>query len=424
MNKLRCISAGFVLMAVAAATGAEDTRTQIFDPAFRTLKVQVDGDFMAPPVIMLGSDRRITVSFDEMADEETGNERSYLRWSLTHCGPDWQPSRLLESEYLDSFNEAEVTDYAFSQSVYRHYINYRITVPSERMDPKLSGNYLLKVWREEESAETPVLQARFCVSEEAVRVIGDVSTQTDRGTNGEWQQLNLEVLTGEHPVRDPWQDIIMTVEMNGVEQPQVERLKPLRVEPGRMVYEHLPALIFPAGNEFRRFETVRTDYRGMHIAENAYEHDGYTATLQTDFGRADRPYSYDRTQNGRFKIDEYNSTDPDLGADYVLTRFTLDFPRLMNGDIYVDGEFTHNLTDDSTRMRYNEAKGLYELEMLLKQGSYNYRYVARERDNRSLPDVALVEGNHYETQNEYTVKVFQQAPGDRYARLLNVVTIR
>ena len=153
---------------------AEDTRTQIFDPSFKTLKVQVEGDFFSPPVIMLGTDRRITISFDEM-----GDDRSYLRYTLTYCDERWQPSGLLDSEMLDGFNEAEVTDYSFSANTFRHYVNYHITIPGEGMRPLLSGNYLLRVYREDDM-EVPVLQARFAISEERVGVSGSVSTITDR----------------------------------------------------------------------------------------------------------------------------------------------------------------------------------------------------------------------------------------------------
>ena len=395
---------------------AEDTRTQIFDPSFKTLKVQVEGDFFSPPVIMLGTDRRITISFDEM-----GDDRSYLRYTLTHCDERWQPSGLLDSEMLDGFNEAEVTDYSFSANTFRHYVNYHITIPGEGMRPLLSGNYLLRVYREDDM-EVPVLQARFAISEERVGVSGSVSTITDRGANDMWQQLSFKVHTGEYEVRDAYGDVTVVVEQNGVEQPQSLALKPIRMSPGSLVYEHSPGLVFPAGNEYRRFETVRTDYAGMHVDSNAYEDDGYTAILQTDYERASRPYSYDSTQQGRFKIDEYNSTDPELGADYVLTRFTLDFPRVMNGDVYVDGEFTHHLADDSSRMTYNEATGLYELTMLLKQGSYNYRYVLKGED-AGLPTASPVEGDKYETQNQYTVKVFHRVPGSRYTRLIGSATL-
>ncbi len=73
-------------------------------------------------------------------------------------------------------------------------------------------------------------------------------------------------------------------------------------------------------------------------------------------------------------------------------------------------------------MTYNEATGLYELTMLLKQGSYNYRYVLKGED-AGLPTASPVEGDKYETQNQYTVKVFHRVPGSRYTRLIGSATL-
>lgn len=414
---MRCLSlllaAASLLAGTPAARAQSDTQTRVFDPQFRTLKVQVDGNFMAQPVISLGGPDQVCVSFDEL-----GDDRSYLRYSLVHCDADWQLSSLLESEVLDSFNEDEVDDFGFSAGVFRHYVNYRVCVPNERMRPLVSGNYLMRVYREGEP-DSPVLQARFSVSEDAVRVTGQASSITDRGTNDRWQQLSMDINTGRYQVNDPYNELIIKVYQNGVDMTPAQPLRPLRTEPGRLVYEHNPGLVFPAGNEFRRFETVRTDYAGMHVAENRYDGDGYTVTLTEDSGRADRPYTYDRTQYGRFKVDEYSATDPDLGADYVQTLFTLDFPQVTNGDVLLDGEFARSLPENERVMRYDPATGKYTASLLLKQGSYNYRYGARLRGRQDSPlDFSLVEGDHYETQNEFTVNVYHRPPGARYDRLV------
>ena len=155
--------------------------------------------------------------------------------------------------------------------------------------------------------------------------------------------------------------------------------------------------------------------------------------------RADRSYLYDSTQRGRFKIDEYNSTDPDLGADYVMTHFTLDFPELTEGEIFVEGDLSLRGYSEFNRMKYDRSDGLYHLSMPLKQGSYNYQYVARPRagidadiniggnfrdggentgGNTMAADASVVEGNHYETINEYGVYVYLRQPGSRYDRLI------
>ncbi|WP_301757961.1 type IX secretion system plug protein domain-containing protein, partial [uncultured Muribaculum sp.] len=88
---------------------AVDTGNMV-TPRFRSLQVTVDGNELAPPVITLNSDDKVTIAFDELAED-----RSYLRYSLVHCDASWQPSGLVESEYLDGFNQADVEDYSFSR---------------------------------------------------------------------------------------------------------------------------------------------------------------------------------------------------------------------------------------------------------------------------------------------------------------------
>ena len=56
------------------------------------------------------------------------------------------------------------------------------------------------------------------------------------------------------------------------------------------------------------------------------------------------------------------------------------------------------------------------IALLLKQGLYNYRYVTR--DNSGRPVTADLEGNFYETENEYSVYVYHRAFGERYDKLI------
>ena len=80
-------------------SSAANYNTAVFDPFFRTLKVSVPDNLMAPPVIRLNSDDTLVFSFDEITDEA-----SHLQVRLVHCNADWQPSRLVDSEYIDGFN--------------------------------------------------------------------------------------------------------------------------------------------------------------------------------------------------------------------------------------------------------------------------------------------------------------------------------
>ena len=58
-------------------------------------------------------------------------------------------------------------------------------------------------------------------------------------------------------------------------------------------------------------------------------------------------------------------------------------------------------------MEYDEAQGIYTHRHLLKQGYYNYHYVARERGQKPGHPGALsdLEGTHFQTNNLYTLLV-------------------
>lgn len=416
---------GILLILVSLlASGAiraqqSDTSTGIFSPRFKTLKTGVAGNFMSLPVIRMNSNDKIVVSFDEI-----GEDNSYLQYRLIHCNADWQPSRLVESEYIDGFNNIDIDDYAFSSNTFVHYVNYRIEIPSPVAPLLASGNYLLQVFDPDEPDET-LIQTRFSVSENIIPVAASVSLRTDRGVNNGWQQLSVLVDREGFDTGNPYSDISLEIVQN-LDFSSSRRLRnPIRTDKDRLAYEHAPELVFPAGNEYRRFETVSTAFPGMNVDSVKYIEPVYNFWVKQDEERADRNYSFDRTQHGRFLVREYNATDSDVGADYVMVNFSLDFPEAASKDIYVDGEMTHGKFNDFNRMRYDKESGLYKLAMPLKQGAYNYRYVMLPRNNpaTSRPDPTPVEGNKSETGNEYTVYVWFHPPGARADRLLSVAVV-
>jgi len=419
VKKLTAIIAGIIclLTVFCPYSRAADTSTRIFNPAFRTLKVCNPDNFMAPPVIRLNSGDRLVFSFDEIA-----NDNSWLQYRLMHCNADWQPSRLVEPEFLDGFNIADVEDFAFSENTFVHFVNYRIEFPNAMMQPLVSGNYLLQVFNRDTPGDI-ILQARFMVAEDNAGIAGNASGRTDRGHNTEWQQLNLEVSLDGLSGANPYQDIKISLLQNGSEQSRRLLHRPQRVNGSSLVYQHMPELIFPAGNEYRRFESISNGFPGMGVDSLRFGGSNYQVWLKKDEGRALRNYEFDRTQHGRFLVREYNATDSDLGADYISVHFMLDMPRLRDADIYVDGEMTHCRFDSSNRMVYDSDAHLYRLVMPLKQGAYNYRYVTMPASGNGTPSTELTEGNKYETQNEYWVAVYYHPPGARADRLIGFAVI-
>ncbi|MDY4649954.1 MAG: DUF5103 domain-containing protein [Muribaculaceae bacterium] len=389
-----------------------DTTTGIFDRRFRTLKTEVEDNFMSPPVIRLGTNDRILVKFDEI-----GEDNSYLEYRLIHCDADWQPSRLIESEYLEGFNSVRIEDYAYSTATFVHYVNYLIAFPNEELQIKHSGNYLLQVYDPEMPEET-LLQTRFQVTENIARIEGNVTSRTDMGHNTYWQQLAFEIDCQGIGEFNPYQDIIVYVTQNDREATKRRIMTPLRVSGDKIIYEHLNDLVFGASNEYRRFESVSNSFPGMRVDSLRYMGSNYHVWLKVDEPRQSASYSYDQTQHGRFLVREYNSTDSDIGADYITVHFLLECPELPAYDIYLDGEFTHDRMDKENQLTYDHRVGGYVAEVPLKQGAYNYQYVTRSRQTGEI-STSTIEGDKYETLNEYGIAVYFRPPGARADRLIS-----
>lgn len=396
---------------------AAETATKIFSPHFKTLKVGALSGFMDDPVIRLGTDDRVFISFDEISEDN-----SFLEYRLVHCNSDWQPSRLVDSEFTDGFNSVRIEDYAFSTATFVHYVNYRIELPNEEMRLLHSGNFLLQVYDPDEP-DRILLQARFQVSEGTAAVSGSYSAQTDRGYDTGLQQVRLAVDTEPLGRINPYQDLKVVIMQNHDLSTQRTLPVPLRMDGAVAIYDHQNQLIFPAGNEFRRFEYISNNYPGLHVDSMRFMGSNYHVWLTPDTERNSRQYSYDRTQHGRFLVREYNATESDIAADYVTVHFRLDSPPLPELEIFVDGEFSNGLYGDANRMEYDPHLRAYTAEIPLKQGNYNYRYTARKRGSSDFPSPTLLEGDKHETDNEYSVDVYYRPPGARADRLASHMQI-
>jgi hypothetical protein len=399
-----------------ASYAIDNTSTAIFNPSFKTLQLKLNDNEQQYPIMLLDGNDVINISFDELAED-----RTYLRYELIHCNALWQPSGLVDNEFLEGFNIGDINDYRYSQSTSVHYVHYQLDIPNEQVAPKISGNYLLRVYPETDY-DTTLLQCRFMVSEQVATLSAELSSRTDIDYNDSHQQLSLTVDTERANVDNPFTDLTVVVSQNNRADNVVTITSPTRTLGKKALYEHMSPLIFPAGNEYRRVETISVTYPGMGVQNISYASPFYHITLATDSPRNELQYSYDQTQHGRFKIREYNSDDSDVDADYVVTHFSLDMPQLTGFDIYLDGDFTHRLFNTESLMTYNRETGLYEKALLLKQGAYNYQYLAVPKGSHNA-STSTIEGDFYQTINEYLVKVYNHRPGERYDRLISVGTI-
>ena len=396
-----------------AAQDVIDTRVRVFDNNVRSLKVCLASNMYIPPILMMGGDDRLVVNFDYL-----DYDVHYLRYSVTHCNADWQPSQLVESEYVTGFNYADIDDYAQSEATYVHYYNYQFMLPNADMSFLVSGNYLLTVY-EQDDQDKILFQTRFSVCEGRVGVFPQVTSRTELEYNNRFQQVSFDVRYKPGQIKDPYSEFTCVVTQNSRQDNEVIVKRPMMVAVDHATYDHNHDLIFPAGNEFRRFETVGAHNINMGVQSIRYYEPMYHATLMVDEPRAEVQYLYDKTQHGRFTIrnaEAYNENA--LEADYMITHFTLNTAGKLNGgNVWLYGEFNEGYPASQSIMKYDAASGTYTADLLLKQGAYNYMYLWVP-DGTAVGQTGKIEGDHYETVNEYLVKVYDRPMGERYDRLV------
>lgn len=413
MRYLYIIFSFWIVCSVAVAQN-KPYRTASLDSRVHSLKVESGNGFMYPTVIRLNSDDFINISFDLFEDEHQD-----LSYSIVHCNANWQPSMLSTIEYIDGFDIQEVYDWDLSFNTFQNYVNYNITLPNDDIQFKVSGNYAVVVYPQNQR-ERPILYACFMVSEEAVKVNCSVSSRTDKGFADNYQQVSFRIDRSDYNIVNPVNDLKIYVMQNNRLDNMAFVQSPQYFNKNEIVYEHNKDLIFDAGNEYRRFEMVSTEYKGMGVDVLTHYDPYYHAILERDYPRESRVYSYDETQHGRYVIRETDfEEESHIQADYFIVHFSLDASEMLlpEGDIYIDGELSEYRFSDNNRMLRNPQTGMFEKFMLLKQGAYNYQYLFVPK-GESVGKASVIEGNKYETQNEYRVNVYHRVPGERYDRLI------
>ena len=82
------------------------------------------------------------------------------------------------------------------------------------------------------------------------------------------------------------------------------------------------------------------------------------------------------------------------------------------------------MLDETAEMKFNAVTRAYQKSLLLKQGYYSYSYVLRDK---AAPDPMLdfneTEGDHWETENAYSVFIYYRPPGARHDHLIGFTTI-
>ncbi|MBO6576676.1 MAG: DUF5103 domain-containing protein [Rhodothermales bacterium] len=334
----------------------------------RTVQLYRTGDESGLPILPMGRGQSLTLAFDVM-----GNDPRPLSVYFYHADRTWRRD-LVPAEYLTSFQRDQLFDYQSSRATHVPYVHYRYVFPNETIDFRLSGNYVIRV-TEQGMEEQPLFERPFHVTEQStpldfvldeVRVIGEPFPAVQPAVR----------FTPPNAAATSAFDYSVCFLRNGqIPGARCTDDPALDYQPALRYYlEPRESFLADASDYFVDVSDLRP---GGRIERVDLLDVPYHVLLEPDYfrfpGTATAPL-----QNGQIVVDQASRNLPEAGtgAEYVEVTFSLvpenELP--VSGSVTVIGGFSAWQARDENRMTWVPERGRYEATLLLKQGSYEYRY--------------------------------------------------
>lgn len=439
----------------------------IYDEDISTVTLELGNSPAVFPILNIDSKgAKLVLRFDDLSNVE---RNFYYR--IIHCNKDWSPSVLKEIEYIKGFNDERIRNYEYSQNTRNQYIHYWQSFPNVDTDFKLSGNYLLVIY--EDDIKYPILSRRFLVTENLTKPMIKSIFPTDVENLRFKQEFQVDVAVDNLKLRFPLEEVtVMMIQNQNWNLYRVS--KPMLVSGNTLRFNKLRSFDFYGLREFRDFDTrtIMSASRNIQFLDRSQDY--VKAQLFIDKPRWNMPYNTLFDYNGSFYIDNFENKsgrpqkdmlntllgssgvdskikqelrqsltttersrfssnlttgetadERHLSSEYIVVSFSLDMSTIpmdyTNKDIYVLGGFNNYIPSQAYKMVYNETEDLFVLNLLLKQGYYNYQYVLLDSNGES--DYHSIDGSWTETENEYLTLIYFRGIGDLYDRLVGFNTL-
>jgi hypothetical protein len=381
----------------------------------QTVLIFPKGKPLALPVIGLNSQDELLIQFDDLS----ANYQQYY-FTIELMDMQWQSVVLNPFDYTRGLTQNNIRDYTISSIAQQSYFHYSFTFPTVSSRPTKSGNYLMKVYRQGRSNEL-VFTKRFFVVEQEVPITASIQEPFDEAISKSHQKIQLQLDLKKIQLLQP-ELLHVGVLQNTRYNDMLVSNAPSFIRGNQMEYNADRDFVFPAGKESRWLDLQNLRFKTDRIAEIQQLGYGSRIILKPDQSRSTLPYFTFRDLNGQFMISNselIRSEDQNDYAQVLFTFLTKNGEPFQEKSLYLAGALTGNILDTNARMQWNSASKQYEKWLNLKQGYYSYNYILRANQSPNrLHDFMWTEGDHWETENTYTIFVYYRAPGSRYDQII------
>jgi len=394
----------------------------IYKPNIRSVRLHKVANPYSYPIMNLHSLESLDFYFDDL----DGDIKNYY-YTFQLCNADWSPTDLRPFDYIRGFQTTRLSTYRNSSIAFVRYTNYYVRLPEKNCVPTKSGNYLLKVFLDNDTTKL-VFTKRFLIVDTKASISGQVIQPYSGSIFRTHQKLQVGVSLIPQLNVFNQQDVKVVLLQNYAWPMASYLLRPTIYRGNYFEYSDEAANSFPAGKEWRwidlRSIRLMSD-RMLRLDKQPTRTDVY---VKPDNERKQQLYYYYRDMNGFYSIETTDHVNPFWQSDYVYTHFTF-FPpgnvQYPGRDVHLFGEFTNYATDENSKMEFNMEKGVYEKTLLLKQGFYDYSYVTVPVVQREGEQISFenTEGNYANTENVYLVLVYYRPFGGRYDELIAFTTL-
>ena len=389
----------------------------IYKPTIKSALLHQEGLLISQPIVSLSGMDVLRLSFDELADE-IGD----YYYTIIHCNADWTPTQnLTEMEYIDGFSNERIRDYKFSYNTLTNYIHYELRLPNEDFSWTKSGNYLLVIY-EDEDMDNLVLTKRFMVVDSKMQINASIEQPLGFSQARQAQEIDFIVNHKGIRVNNPQIEIKIAILQNGRWDNAITGLMPLFVRNEELLYDYQNKIVFKGNKEYRHLNLQTTRYKTDKMRRIIEDNvDGNIVQLVEEYPRMSVPYLFENDLNGKYIINNEHEDEPETESDYVWTLFYLNKPvEIFGGDVYIFGGLTEFQINPLFKMTYDEVNKQYQARVLLKQGFYNYQYAFVSHNEPTTVNLSEIEGDWYETENDYYILVYFRPYGSRYDQLVGL----